>query len=592
MDGEKVAITCPIGLYSYQNSQIVVRCNPADERDETYHPNPIERDLYTRTTYLTPEIIGRTGPTQTYTLQQLPQLLQEWDPTIQILKINSTTVTVKFSSGSPEVVNLVELLTGKHPKSTFRFKHVKIKAFTVTLSIPGQPWDLGLQDPTVIYAVAYLITTRLDATARNQVVKVARFCSEYLSFTPESATQGLLMGKWTESGEVLASGPGTRDPTSWNSSREIIDALQACNGGKIPAKPIDRLPNPVKYGQCFIFGCLMTTFLRILGIPCRTVRTEDAAHDSVRSSVIAVKEGEKVPMWNFHVWNELWCRRDDLQGTKYAKAGWQVIDGTPQGVSYDAGAPQTATGPTPLAAVRDLAVDVAYDTAFVISEVNAVIATYLLRSAAETGGRKRDNWYLYDVGKWMCGTRIRRESATGPSMLWHKTLVPLLTNVRDEYVNLQVDPRHGIAGHPGFTPYISLGASTSERLHLTIRGVPSPYLVFVIVSLDYHEGPLESEEITAANAQVRELTPGINTFEWNFNGLRLIPYCERRGRCSRATNGKHSKSCPTFLTVRIGLRRAKATTLADSGAILYVYQWWNGQWVAHPGLNSELDVIS
>ena len=33
-------------------------------------------------------------------------------------------------------------------------------------------------------------------------------------------------------------------------------------------------------------------------------------------------------VWNFHVWNEVWMRRPDLNDGVYG--GWQVIDATPQ----------------------------------------------------------------------------------------------------------------------------------------------------------------------------------------------------------------------------------------------------------------------
>ena len=35
-------------------------------------------------------------------------------------------------------------------------------------------------------------------------------------------------------------------------------------------------------------------------------------------------------MWNFHVWNECWMARPDLQA---GYGGWQAVDATPQETS-------------------------------------------------------------------------------------------------------------------------------------------------------------------------------------------------------------------------------------------------------------------
>ena len=68
---------------------------------------------------------------------------------------------------------------------------------------------------------------------------------------------------------------------------------------------------------------------RALGIPCRCVTGYVAGRDP-DSSLILEKlhkdddDAAKMKIWNFHVWNEVWMRRDDLIDSSYG--GWQAVD--------------------------------------------------------------------------------------------------------------------------------------------------------------------------------------------------------------------------------------------------------------------------
>ena len=103
---------------------------------------------------------------------------------------------------------------------------------------------------------------------------------------------------------------------------------------------------PVKYGQCWVFSGLLTTLMRSIGIPTRSVTNFSSAHDTENTMTIdkffrpVYKLPFKIPwkiskiiwifqwsletlksetneplegfsgdlVWNFHVWNDIWVR--------------------------------------------------------------------------------------------------------------------------------------------------------------------------------------------------------------------------------------------------------------------------------------------
>lgn len=95
----------------------------------------------------------------------------------------------------------------------------------------------------------------------------------------------------------------------------------------------------MKYGQCWVFSALTTTVCRALGLPARSITNFSSAHDTDGSLTIDVhwdhdgnprSELDSDSVWNFHVWNEVWFARPDLQP---GYGGWQAIDATPQETS-------------------------------------------------------------------------------------------------------------------------------------------------------------------------------------------------------------------------------------------------------------------
>ena len=120
--------------------------------------------------------------------------------------------------------------------------------------------------------------------------------------------------------------------------------------------------------------CFLSSVCRALGIPARSVTNFSSAHDTHGSLTIdtfigsdgkVLEDLNSDSIWNFHVWNEVWMQRPDLEPGDYG--GWQAIDATPQEESDGI----YRCGPASVAAVKRGEVRKSYDTAFQFAEVNA-----------------------------------------------------------------------------------------------------------------------------------------------------------------------------------------------------------------------------
>ncbi|XP_052869381.1 annulin-like [Anopheles cruzii] len=215
-------------------------------------------------------------------------------------------------------------------------------------------WKLGQYEEDILDCTLLLLgrVARLSATFRGNPVKVCRALSGVVN---SNDNYGVVAGNWSGKYEN-----GTA-PTTWTGSVKILQQYYATE-------------NPVPYGQCWVFAGVLGTLCRALGIPCRIVTTFSSAHDTEASLTIDVyldEEGNVMrnfsrdSVWNYHVWNEVWLKRNDLGTPEYD--GWQVIDGTPQEFSDGS----YKLGPAPVAAIKNGQVNVLYDSDFVFAEVNA-----------------------------------------------------------------------------------------------------------------------------------------------------------------------------------------------------------------------------
>ncbi|XP_014118179.1 PREDICTED: protein-glutamine gamma-glutamyltransferase K-like, partial [Pseudopodoces humilis] len=165
---------------------------------------------------------------------------------------------------------------------------------------------------------------------------------------------GVLVGNWT--GDYSQ---GT-NPSAWAGSVGILRSFHGTGA-------------PVRYGQCWVFAGVVTTVLRCLGLPTRTVTNYNSAHDTDTSLTTDIYLDESMrplerlntdSVWNFHVWNDCWMKRPDLPD---GYDGWQVVDATPQETSSGL----FCCGPCSLTAVKNGEVFLKYDTPFVFAEVNS-----------------------------------------------------------------------------------------------------------------------------------------------------------------------------------------------------------------------------
>lgn len=218
--------------------------------------------------------------------------------------------------------------------------------------IAERSWNYGQFEPGVLDACLFILDRRgMPHSARGDPVMVARVVSAMVNSLDDS---GVLVGNWT--GDYSQ---GT-NPSAWAGSVGILRSFHGTGA-------------PVRYGQCWVFAGVVTTVLRCLGLPTRTVTNYNSAHDTDTSLTtdIYLDEGMRPlerlntdSVWNFHVWNDCWMKRPDLPD---GYDGWQVVDATPQETSSGL----FCCGPCSVTAVKNGDVFLKYDTPFVFAEVNS-----------------------------------------------------------------------------------------------------------------------------------------------------------------------------------------------------------------------------
>lgn len=215
----------------------------------------------------------------------------------------------------------------------------------------GRPWNFGQFDNPCLEAAVHLLDkAELGDSARSSPISIVRAISALANSNDDN---GVLEGRWTEKYPKTCT-----VPWAWTGSVSILEQFMEHD-------------KPVKYGQCWVFSGIITTLLRALGIPTRSVTNFESAHDTDASMTIdnhVDEDGEPMDwlndsVWNFHVWNESWFKRLDLPD---GYDGWQAHDATPQELSEGV----MRCGPAPLKAIKEGHVWLNYDVPFIFSEVN------------------------------------------------------------------------------------------------------------------------------------------------------------------------------------------------------------------------------
>nr|XP_021325485.1 transglutaminase 1 isoform X1 [Danio rerio]XP_021325486.1 transglutaminase 1 isoform X1 [Danio rerio] len=219
--------------------------------------------------------------------------------------------------------------------------------------IGTRTWNFAQFEQNILEACLFLLERgRVAVTEWRDPVIISRMVSALVNSNDD---RGVLMGNWSESFE------GGTAPTAWSGSGDILRQYYSSKGA------------PVRFAQCWVYAGVTCTVLRCLGIPTRCVTNFSSAHDTDLSLTTDIYLDEKLEMlkdktsdsvWNFHVWNESWMRREDLPA---GYGGWQVVDATPQEQSQGS----YRCGPTPVSAVRSGQVNLRFDTPFVFAEVNS-----------------------------------------------------------------------------------------------------------------------------------------------------------------------------------------------------------------------------
>ncbi|XP_072306329.1 protein-glutamine gamma-glutamyltransferase 5-like [Eucyclogobius newberryi] len=162
-------------------------------------------------------------------------------------------------------------------------------------SVRQQPWAFGQYEPGVLEACLQLLQVSTQHQRDRQKDYLWRadpvyLCRVLCAMVNCNDDLGVLAGKWQGS---YADGVC---PTDWTGSAGILHQW------------VSSKFNPVRYGQCWVFACVLCTVLRALGIPSRVVTVFNAAHDVNANLMIEEyysSQGQKFNLSKDSIW---WVR--------------------------------------------------------------------------------------------------------------------------------------------------------------------------------------------------------------------------------------------------------------------------------------------
>lgn len=568
-----ISIENPIGLYISKKAVLMLKFDPSNPDEKVYISDNDKRSIYTESNYVDSFIVDHHSYNITVEISNMKKYCEEWDSKVKNISYEKSKFVViyddkKYTLNESEFFKFLKgervNLLGK--ETNLRFKNISIKKIGKSLNVKFEkypkPWNLGLNSAKTVICIYKYITSRVSRMERVCPIILSRRLTEIVAFTP--GNQGIIQGKWLEGKESYSDYTDMyTDPNNWESTPDIINKYLSINNNKIP-NPSNHNPR-VKYAQCFIFGCLLQSFMRCIGIPCRIVKTDNASHDINRNYIITIEEGREYPVWNFHVWNEVWMSRPDIKG--YDEQGWQVVDSTPQGLSYSEKlTSKMSCGPCPVRAIRELSTDIKYDCNFIIAEVNPVLATVIKRN---------DKWLVYSTLTNTCGTSILIENAD-KVVPYNATGFPIFTEFKTLYNDPNTNPIKLLTANNAYTSTVDMSGSKINDLNVKVvinNDNPINYNVRAIMSYEYADGPLDPKEINSNNVSVRSFkyTNGVFIYKGSFCVNKYN--CKIRDNSSCVSDSKKHSKCANRPTFKVFIDKKRTYTIIDARCSLTVNQW-------------------
>ncbi|KAL1426256.1 hypothetical protein MTO96_018313 [Rhipicephalus appendiculatus] len=280
-------------------------------------------------------------------------------------------------------------------------------------------WYYGQFEKASLPTAEFLFKiTELPISQRGNPIAVSR---KLASGVNSKDNNGVVQGKWNP---PYSNGV---HPYAWSSSSAILNQYIEMGG------------NTVHYGQCFTFAAVLNTLLRAMGIPSRVVTNFPSVHVDNGAQVVDIRfthDGAKPhvsgSIWNYHVWNEGWMRRPDLPN---GYDGWQVLDGTPQGLSLQS--QMFEVGPFPVRGVLEDRIDMPFDGNVARAAVKAAFRYFIADPYNPSG------WRLVKVLENECGKLIVTE-ALGTGMIeditynYKRRPMPMARHAKEELVKVKL----------------------------------------------------------------------------------------------------------------------------------------------------------
>jgi len=230
----------------------------------------------------------------------------------------------------------------------------------------------GQASQVTLDAAFYLLNRLPDPALASNVILVLQTLSQH-----QGMTRYANRSVWAGDEDALLEGnwgifPFTEKdaPELWTSVTDILNKWQ-------------KTRKPVQYGQCWVFGAVLNSMVRAIGVGGRQVTAFGSFADAsnrrgpdhrlhhvadtfydINGTTIYTES----PAWNFHSWADVWLNRDQ---DKYS--GWHTLDGTPPG----------KIGPASVKATRNLDESYGYNNTDVISTVHSTARSFLVNCTKE-----------------------------------------------------------------------------------------------------------------------------------------------------------------------------------------------------------------